>query len=420
MAPEDPSPPAVPSASDAPGRSDDPHRLSRRTLLAATGAGAGLVPLLAVGAPAAAAPGSAGQPGGPRTSAPSIRGADISFTRQTEAAGIRYQRDGERGPLERLLRAAGANWVRLRVWVDPPAGYSDLAGALRLADRAHQAGLKVLLDLHYSDFWADPGHQDIPAAWLGQDLTTLARTVRTYTADTITAFARQGSPVDMVQIGNEVTAGMLWPVGQIYTDAGERWPEFATLVKAGLAGARAANPRGHRLRTMLHIDRGGDNGGSRWFFDRVLAQGVEFDVIGQSYYPFWHGSLADLTANLHDLAERYGKPLVVTETSYPWTMANGDSLANLLTDPTALPDGATYPATPAGQAAYFAALRRVLAGVPHGLGTGFFAWEPGWLPGVGWEPGAGNPNDNLTLFDWSGRALPAFDVAYSAAPTRAA
>ncbi|MGW4466715.1 glycoside hydrolase family 53 protein [Micromonospora sp. NPDC004704] len=403
---------------------DDPPRLTRRTLLAATGAGAGLVPLLATGTSATAAPVTASAAGAApttaRAAAPAIRGADISFTLQAEAAGIRYQRNGRTGPLETVLAGAGANWVRLRVWVNPPPGYSNLSSALRLADRARRAGLKVLLDLHYSDFWADPGHQDIPASWLGQNLATLAATVRTYTADAITAFARQGSPVDMVQIGNEVTAGMLWPVGQVYTGSTERWPEFTTLVKAGLAGARAANPRGHQLRTMLHIDRGGDNGGSRWFFDHVLAQGVQFDVIGQSYYPFWHGSLAALTANLNDLAGRYGKPLVVAETSYPWTMGNGDGLANLLTDPSALPDGGAYPPNPTGQAAYFTALRRVLAGVPRGLGAGFFAWEPGWLPGVGWEPGAGNPNDNLTPFDWTGRALPALDVAYSAGATSAA
>jgi arabinogalactan endo-1,4-beta-galactosidase len=160
------------------------------------------------------------------------------------------------------------------------------------------------------------------------------------------------------------------------------------------------------MEVMVHIDRGGDNGGSRYFYDHILAQGVSFDVIGLSYYPFWHGSLAALRQNLTDLAGRYGKPLVVAETAYPWTMANGDNLGNLITDPAQLPDGARFPATPTGQAAYFEALRGVLLAVPGGLGAGFLDWEPEWIPGVGWEPGAGNPNDNLTMFDTTGRALP--------------
>jgi arabinogalactan endo-1,4-beta-galactosidase len=155
---------------------------------------------------------------------------------------------------------------------------------------------------------------------------------------------------------------------------------------------------------MVHIDRGGDNGGSRWFFDHVPVAGV--DVIAQSYYPFWHGSLADLRANLNDLAVRYAKDLVVVETAYPRTLGNGGELANLITDAASLPDGDLFPATPQGQAAYFEALRAVLLQVPGRRGARFVEWEPEWIPAVGWEPGAGNPNDNLTMFDWSGAALP--------------
>ena len=142
----------------------------------------------------------------------SVRGADISFTLQEEAAGTQY-RDlrGRKGSVERILAGSGGNYVRLRVWTDPPAGYSTLDSALTLAKRAKRAGLKVLLDLHYSDFWADPGKQPTPKAWQGQDLPTLAETVRHYTRHAVAAFARQGTPVDMVQVGNEVTSGMLFP-----------------------------------------------------------------------------------------------------------------------------------------------------------------------------------------------------------------
>ena len=369
----------------------------RRALLRAVPAlGAGSVLAAATTVPAAAA--------GSR--APRLRGADLSFTLQLEAAGVRFRDRGVVRPVERILAAHGANYVRLRIWLNPPAGYSTEASALALGRRARAAGMRILLDLHYSDFWADPGHQTTPAAWQGQDLPTLAETVRRYTRTVVADFARQGTPVSMVQVGNEVTAGMLWPLGQIYQPDGAHWTEFTTLLKAGIAGVREGCGRRDPAQVMVHIDRGGDNGGSVWFYDHILAAGVDFDVIGLSYYPFWHGPLSALQANLNDLAPRYGKDLVVVETAYPWTTGNGDQLANFIDSDSQLPDGAAYPATPLGQAGYFGALRQVLGQVPDGRGAGFFAWEPEWIPGVGWEPGAGNPNDNLTMFDWQGNALP--------------
>ncbi|MEN3304618.1 MAG: arabinogalactan endo,4-beta-galactosidase [Micromonosporaceae bacterium] len=374
----------------------------RSLLLAAPAIGAGTVLF-------GASPATAGAAAHPR--APRLRGADLSFTPQLEAAGVRFRdRRGVR-PVERILADHGANYIRLRVWTNPPAGYSTEATALAMARRAHRAGLRILLDVHYSDFWADPGHQNTPAAWQGQDLPTLASTVRRYTRGLVADFARQGTPLDMVQVGNEITGGMLWPLGQIYQSDGAHWTEFTTLLNAGIAGVREGSPRRHPARVMVHIDRGGDNGGSVWFYDHVLAAGVvDFDVIGLSYYPFWHGSFAALQANLNDLAPRYGRDLVVVETAYPWTLGNGDQLANFIDSVDQLPDGAAYPATPQGQAGYFGALRQILAQVPGGRGAGFFTWEPEWIPGVGWEPGAGNPNDNLTQFDWQGNALPSVDA----------
>jgi arabinogalactan endo-1,4-beta-galactosidase len=389
---------------------DRSARLSRRDLIAATLAASALGTVGAAPAWAATDPaaiGSAPHPLGPLA----VRGGDISFTLQEEAAGARFTDHGRVLPVERILAGHGANWVRLRIWTNPPAGYSTLSSALTLARRARRAGMKVLVDPHYSDFWADPGKQPIPAGWPTADLAALADQVRTYTRDVVRAFARQGTPIDMIQIGNEVTKGMLFPLGELYRYDGTtwttHWPEFATLVKAGIAGVRDAAPAGSRPRTMVHIDKGGDNGASRYFFDSLFAQGVDVDVIGQSYYAMWHGSLADLSANLNDLAARYGKDIVVAETQYPWTLRNGDDLGNFVWEGTTLPDGALYPATPAGQAGFYEALRQVLAAVPNGRGAGFLAWEPEWIPGVGWEPGAGNPNDNMTLFDFTGAALPA-------------
>jgi arabinogalactan endo-1,4-beta-galactosidase len=377
---------------------------TRRGLLG-TAVGAALAVPAGLDSPATAA-------GGGRRCAPSVRGADLSFTLQLERAGVTFSRHGRTAPVERLLRAAGGNWVRLRVWVNPPDGYSTLESAVRLGRRAKRAGLKVLLDLHYSDFWADPAHQATPEAWQGQDLGQLADTVRRYTAHALETMDRAGARVDQVQIGNEITSGMLWPLGEIYASDPADWDGFTTLLKACVAGARGARVH-RRPDVMVHVDRGGDNGGARWFYDHVLERGVEFDTIGLSYYPFWHGPLEDLQANLADLAGAYGKPLVVAETAYPWTLRNGDDLENHIDDVSELPDADRWPATPAGQADYFRALRAVFATVPSGLGRGFFTWEPEWVPGVGWTPGEGNPNDNLTLFDFRGRALPALDVAYS-------
>ncbi|WP_432492120.1 glycoside hydrolase family 53 protein [Kineococcus auxinigenes] len=373
--------------------------LRRRSLLAALAVGP------AAGAALATAPSAAASGGGPGLA---VRGADLSFLLQSEAAGARYRdRGGRPRPVEHLLRAHGANWVRLRVWVDPPAGYSDVASTVELARRAKRAGMRVLIDFHYSDFWADPAHQRTPAAWAGQDLATLARTVRAHTCETLRAIAAGGGRVDMVQVGNEVTAGMLWPLGQVYRPGQpDDWAGFTTLLKAGIAGVRDVHRRREDVPVMVHVDRGGDDGGSRWFYDHVLAEGVDLDVIGLSYYPFWHGSLDDLQANLDDLATRYGKDLVLVETAYPWTLENGDDLENLIARIGQLPDADRFPPTPQGQAAYFEALREVLLAVPDRRCLGFFAWEPAWLPGVGWEPGAGNPNDNLTMFDHDGRALP--------------
>src|SRR5665647_2496627 len=385
---------------------------SRRAIIGAPLLALAAITIEGIAAVPASATGRTSQPGwAGRPSGLGVRGADLSFTLQEEAAGNSYTNlQGHRHPVEKILASAGANWARLRVWVDPPAGYSDLPAALRLAQRCRGAGLKVLLDLHYSDFWADPGKQATPAAWVGQDLTQLNETVRGYTRQVVDAFARQGTPIDMIQIGNEITNGMLWPLGQIYNDSREHWDPLVSLLDAGLTGAREGTPRHHELATMVHIDRGGDNGGSRYFYDNIIQREVDFDIIGLSFYPFWHGPLSALQANLNDLAGRYGKDLVVAETAYPWTLADGDNLANSLNSAAQLPEATHYPATRSGQRDYFEALRNVIQQVPSGHGLGFFDWEPEWIPGVGWEPGQGNPNDNLTMFDFHGHALPALNA----------
>jgi arabinogalactan endo-1,4-beta-galactosidase len=293
----------------------------------------------------------------------------------------------------------------------PPAGYSDLASDLKMARRIEAAGDRLYLDIHYSDFWADPQKQNIPAAWQGQDLSQLTDTVQRYTKDVIGRFAAQGTPVDMVSIGNEIRNGILWPDGQVDWTANTGWSNLTTLLKAGVAGARAGNRPGYKLLVMLHFDQGGDNAQSRTFFDDMVDGGVPFDVIGLSYYPFWHGTLSAMRTNVDDLATRYHKPIVLAESQYAWTLANGDSLGNSVWEASQVDPG--YPATPGGQLSFYNDALSILAQVPDHLGKGLFYWEPEWIPGVGWEPGAGSPNDNLTLFSFTGQALPSVDLFQS-------
>ncbi len=339
------------------------------------------------------------------------RGADLSFEPQEEAAGARFTDGGVPGSALSILNHHGLNYVRLRLWVNPPPGYSDLASDLKMAQRIRAAGDKLYLDIHYSDFWADPQHQDIPAAWQGQDLGQLADTVQSYTRSVIHAFAAQGTPVDMVSIGNEIRNGILWPVGQVDWTNDTGWSNLVTLLKAGVAGAREANPSGHRMQVMLHFDEGGNNADSTRFFDHMVSGGVPFDVIGLSYYPFFHGHLSQMRANVDALATRYGKPIVLAESQYAWTLAAGDSTGNFVWQTSQLETG--YPANPGGQESFYNDALSILAQVPHHLAQGLFYWEPEWIPGVGWEPGAGTPNDNLTLFSFTGKALPSVGLFQS-------
>ena len=164
---------------------------------------------------------------------------------------------------------------------------------------------------------------------------------------------------------------------------------------------------------MLHFDEGGNNKDTVEFFDNMNNLGVPFDVIGLSYYSFFHGHLNAMRSNVDDLATRYGKPIVIAESQYAWTLAAGDSTGNFVWQTSQLERG--YPANPGGQESFYNDALSILAQVPHHLALGLFYWEPEWIPGVGWEPGAGigTPNDNLTLFSFTGKALPSVGLFQS-------
>jgi arabinogalactan endo-1,4-beta-galactosidase len=201
---------------------------------------------------------------------------------------------------------------------------------------------------------------------------------------------------------------MLWPVGRIDWTADTGWDNLATLLKAGVAGARATNPPHHQLRLMLHFDQGGNNADSTRFFGNLISRGVDFDVIGLSYHTFWHGPVTALRSNVNALATSFGKDIVIAEMKYAWTLANGDTTGNFVWQASQFEAG--YPGRAAGQLSLASDRRSILAQVPGDHGKGFFYWEPAWVPGVGCAPGAGTPNDNLTLYDFQGRTLPSIGI----------
>lgn len=240
-------------------------------------------------------------------------GADISWVQQQEDKGLTYTDKGVKKDVLTILTDNGFNWIRLRLFVDPKAekgyskeGYCDLEHTLSVAKRIKASGMKFLLDFHYSDNWADPGKQFTPSSWVGLKGKALEDKIFSYTKEVLVRFKKEGVVPDMVQIGNEIDHGMVWPEGK--TDS-TLIPLSNLLRRAGEA-VRAVDPK---IQLMIHIALGGKNKESVWFLDRILRNGVTFDILGQSYYPEYHGTLDDLKNNLTDMIARYHKPIVVVE-----------------------------------------------------------------------------------------------------------
>ncbi len=337
------------------------------------------------------------------------RGADISYLPQVEAAGAQFTASGATQDALTILANHGVNSARLRVWVNHPDGHHDTPTTLALARRVHAAGMGLLLNIHYADTWADPGYQSKPTAWADLDFTALQTAVYDYTADLITALKAQDTLPHIVQIGNEISSGMLWEDGRVGAGYADNWPQLAALLQAGIAGVKDSLAPTDDVQIMIHLDTGGDNAACRWFLDNLHAQDVSFDVLGLTYYPWWQGDLPGLTANLHDLSQRYPQDIIIVETAYPWTLAWQDDTHNLVGEESQLlPD---YPATPAGQASFLRDVLTIVQGVSQGKGVGVYYWQPEYVA----QPGFGSFWENVALFDDRGQALPALSV-FSAPP----
>jgi arabinogalactan endo-1,4-beta-galactosidase len=315
-------------------------------------------------------------------------GADVSFLAQCEHDGVVFKENGIPKDALIILREHRYNWIRLRLFHDPSASPdhlpNDLNYTLALATRARKLGFHLLLYLHYSDSWADPGKQPIPAAWSQLNHGQLSQQVFVYSRGVLTAFRRAGVSPEMVQVGNEITNGMLWPDGKLPAN----WDNFADLVKAGIKGVKAGSGRGHMPRIMIHIDRSGDYATAVSFFDELKARQISFDVIGLSYYPMWHGSISTLRLNLSNLALRYNRPIIVVEAAFNWMPGEMEGRQS------------DFPESPEGQREFLAAVDAAVRAIPNGLGQGVFWWEPAAQGGL----------RKRSFFDPEGNVLPVISV----------
>jgi arabinogalactan endo-1,4-beta-galactosidase len=334
--------------------------------------------------------------------------SDLAFF---ESKGIKYKDGGQVEDALQILKSHGINCVRLRLWTssqsqaasDPYDFINNTNYTVPLAVRVKNAGLLFCLDFHYSDTWADPGKQATPQAWTNNlalfGFPNLLQQMRNYNSNTIVTFANAGAMPDYVQIGNEITDGMLWPTGKLsgtWSKSNPSWIRLGQLMKAAIQGIQdATNATGAKMpQIIVHIDRGGDWNTTKSYFENLNAQGVPYDIIGESYYPFFHGSPTNLNICLSNAAVEFGKPIIVAEDAFPYTNTCPSSWLTQLFG---------YPPTPAGQASFVDAVGQIIRSVPNNLGHGFFYWGTEYQTANGVNEAGYNTS---SFFDPDGNLLP--------------
>ncbi len=352
----------------------------------------------------------------PESSTPFYLGADISSLAGGWGGGfggrrgrsITYQENGQEDTEFAIMAKHGWNAFRLRVFVSPVrrAPNNSLENTLPLAKQIKEAGAAFMLDIHYSDTWADPQHQETPEAWRDLDVAGLEKQVEQYSRDVITQLREAGAMPDMVQVGNEITGGMLWPLGyvkvppsEVKLDAGEirgpfpetyddatQWSNLIRFIKAGVRGVRVG-AAGKPVQIVMHIDCGGDWPTTKWWLDHLTEAQVDYDVIGQSFYPRWHGTPTLLQQNLLETARRYKKPIMVVETGY--SQSGGDQVMEAN-------EYSLWPGTQEGQLQFMVDLVNT---VKQAGGTGVFYWAPEGSRGNGMWNADGTPAPSIFVLE---------------------
>jgi arabinogalactan endo-1,4-beta-galactosidase len=335
-----------------------------------------------------------------------IYGCDISMLPTIEKTGGVFSDNGKKEDAIQILASHGCNLFRVRLFVNPSTDYIKTYGAVQsldyvreLAKRIKASGQLFLLDIHYSDTWADPGKQYTPKDWEKLGFEDLKKKVHDYTVSVLTDLRDAGAMPDWVQVGNEITAGVLWPTGQVLeAPAGQeqaQWEKFAALIDSGCKAVREMQTPEHLIKIVIHIHGGGKEKMANYFFGRFKLDPADYDIVGLSFYPGWEDSIDFLKQNIADAIHLTGKPVVLAETSYPWK---------------ALPDKVgletlAWPQTPEGQEKYLKDLTAVVKAAPEHKGIGFIYWYPEAMPTKGfphvWRQGY------EALFDSDGNALPA-------------
>lgn len=334
-----------------------------------------------------------------------IKGADISSLEAIEDNGGKfYDYEGNETDVITFLMENGCNYFRLRVWNNPTqsfdAGdYCNPEHTIEMAKRIKEAGGDYLLDFHYSDWWADPENQMIPIEWKGLTEEELIQAVYDFTAEVLGKLAEENAYPDMVQIGNEIGNGMLWDYGSIDN------PEtLAALLNSGISAVRDTTPDGQNTKIMIHTQDGGMVDKTDNFFTIMEENGVtDYDIVGLSYYPYWHGTFAQLKENIDNIYNKFGKEVVVAETAYPFTYDSADDKHNMVMDADTSIVG--FEATEENQRKVFELIMNSVANCEGGLGV--FYWEPAWIAvdGVGVAKGSGNEWENQAMFDFDGNPL---------------
>jgi len=328
-----------------------------------------------------------------------INGVDISMLYQIEENnGIYFENGIAIDPID-IFKQHGVNTIRLKIWHTPDPEFNSLQNVLQMAQRIDSIGLDIMLNFHYFDTWADPSHQTKPSAWESIDFETLADSIYDYTNHVITRLKMQGTLPKFVQIGNETDCGLLWPDGYICDESNtaEQWLNLGILYNNAISGIQDAIDEMDTVWTLGHLSHGG-----LWYFSNLFNEGVSLDIIGQSYYPWWHGSLDELSTNLTQLSNEFQKPIVIVETAYPFTLSWNDNTNNIIGMESQLLDG--FPASEIGQLNFLQAVKDRVTN--NEFGAGICYWSPEWIS----TETFGSPWENLALFDFNSEVLDGITV----------